>query len=172
MMRISRSRQIILSGLLALLLLVGGCTQPQQTSRWEGAQQESTQVARNRTSAGESVAGGQFNKFFPSAAGEYQRVYAQEKRGFAEAKLKRGGKEVAMLSISDTANNPNAVRKFQNSTQTIGGYPAVSVGSKGTAVLVGDRFQVKVQSRDPSFSASDREAWLQKFNLNGLRQLK
>jgi hypothetical protein len=36
---------------------------------------------------------------------------------------------------------------------------------------VGDRYQVKVLSRDQAFTASDREAWLQKFDLNGLNNL-
>jgi hypothetical protein len=31
---------------------------------------------------------------------------------------------------------------------------------------------VKVLSKDPTFSASDREAWIQKFNLSGLSRLK
>ena len=77
-----------------------------------------------------------------------------------------------MMAISDTLNNPSAVNKFKNSTETIAGYPAVSQGKTATAILVGNRFQVKVLSRDPSFTASDREAWLAKFDLNGLSQLK
>ena len=41
-----------------------------------------------------------------------------------------------------------------------------------TAVLVGDRFQVKVLSRSPEFTVSDRETWLAKFDLKGLSKLK
>ena len=79
---------------------------------------------------------------------------------------------MAVLSIFDTISNPDATQKFQDSSQTIGGYPAVQQGSKGTAVLVGDRFQVKALSRDPSFAESDRETWLAQFDLDGLAQLK
>ena len=86
--------------------------------------------------------------------------------------MKAEGKEIAILSISDTVNNPSAAAKFQDSTTKIGGYPAVTQGSSGTAVLVGDRYQVKIRSKDASFSESDRQAWLSKFDLRGLSKLK
>lgn len=174
-----RLHRILAPLLLGVLLLVTSCA-TQAPSRWDQAQQESTQKpaqptrTQDRAGAptGKAVGGGEFNKFFPSASGGYERVYTQEKQGFAEAKLKKGGKEVAVISISDTANNPSAAQKFQQSSQKIGGYPAVSQGSTGTAVLVANRYQVKVQSRDPSFTQSDREAWLQRFNLQGLARTR
>ena len=76
------------------------------------------------------------------------------------------------MAISDTINNPSAVNKFKDSTETIAGYPAVNQGSNATAILVKDRFQVKVLSRDPDFTESDRKALLSQFDLNGLSQLK
>ncbi|ACB53085.1 unknown [Crocosphaera subtropica ATCC 51142] len=155
---------------LSILLLLTSCA-TQAPSRFDQAQQESTQRGSSAV-VKESESGGSFNQFFPPSGGGYERVYTQEKKGFAEAKLKKDGKEVAMLAISDTLNNPSAAKKFEKSTQMIGGYPAVSQGSTGTAVLVGDRFQVKVLSRDPAFSEGDRQAWLEKFDLNGLAQLK
>lgn len=163
-------RKLLLSLLLSLALLVTSCAQ-QQASRFEQAQQDST--ARNATAVvKESEAGSSFNQFFPTPSGGYERVYTQEKKGFAEAKLKKDGKEVAVMAISDTLNNPSAVTKFQSSTTEISGYPAVNQGSNGTAVLVADRFQVKVLSRDPSFTESDRQTWLSKFDLQGLSQLE
>ena len=72
-----------------------------------------------------------------------------------------------MLSVSDTTSLPTAAAKFKTSTKKIAGYPAVEIGNQ-TAVLVSDRYQVKVLSRAPSFTASDRVAWLKKFNLKGL----
>ncbi|MBZ8179907.1 MAG: hypothetical protein SAL07_01815 [Oscillatoria sp. PMC 1051.18] len=156
--------------LLAALLLFTACAS-EPPSRFDRAQQESTQRGASSVSQ-ESVAGGQFNKFFPKAAGGYDLVYTQEKKGFAEAKLKRDGQEVAVLSISDTVNNPSATNKFENSNQTIAGYPAASQGSTGTAILVSNRYQVKVQSRDPAFSASDRLDWLTKFDLSSLARLQ
>ena len=76
------------------------------------------------------------------------------------------------MAISDTLNTPTAAAKFQQSTTSIGGFPSVQQGSTATAVLVADRYQVKVLSRDSSFTASDRKTWLEKFDLKGLSRLK
>ncbi|MEC4983374.1 MAG: hypothetical protein SAJ37_07915 [Oscillatoria sp. PMC 1068.18] len=165
-----RLPKILVPLLLASLLLFTACAN-EPDSRFDQAQQESTQRGATAVSK-ESVAGGEFNKFFPKAAGGYDLVYTQEKKGFAEAKLKNNGKEVAVLSISDTVNNPSATTKFENASQTIAGYPAASQGSTGTAILVSNRYQVKVQSRDSTFSASDRQDWLTKFDLGGLARLQ
>ncbi len=162
-------RQIFLVFCLSTLLLLTSCA-TQAPSRFDQAQQESSGRGSSAV-VRESESGGSFNKFFPPSGAGYERVYTQEKKGFAEAKLKKAGKEVAILAISDTLNNPNALKKFENSDQKIAGYPAVSQGSTGTAVLVGDRFQVKVLSRDPAFSESDRQAWLEKFDLDGLAKV-
>lgn len=166
-------RKLLASVVLSLVLLVSACSS-QPPSRWDAAQQQSTQktqVQANKANNAKATEGGDFNKFFPKASGGYQRVYTQEKKGFAEAKLKKDGQDLAVMSISDTTTNPSATQKFQNSTQKIGGYPAVTQGANGTAILVG-KYQVKVQSRNPAFSAADRENWLKKFDLNGLSTLR
>lgn len=171
----SRWPKILAPLLISVLLLVSACGGGSSSSRFDNAQQQSTQRSTQREMAQQNkqeVAGGEFNKFFPQSGGGFERVYVQEKRGFAQAKLKQNGQDVAMLSISDTAGNPSAVQKFQSASQRIGGYPAVAQGKNATVVLVNNRFQVKVQSRNDSFSQSDREAWLQKFDLNGLGRLK
>ncbi|MBW4491344.1 MAG: hypothetical protein KME12_26645 [Trichocoleus desertorum ATA4-8-CV12] len=170
-----RTRQILAGLCLSLLLLTTACA-PEEPSRWDQVQQETTQKqpaaqTKTTTAATKPVSGDQFNKFFPQPGGGYERVYTQEKAGFAEAKLKQGGKDVAMLAISDTASNPSAAAKYQQSSKTIAGYPAVETGTTATSVLVSDRYQVKVLSRDPGFTKSDREAWLQKFDLDGLKNL-
>ncbi len=154
---------------IALLLLTSCSSAP--PSRYQAVQQESTQ--RGATAVvRESATGGSFNRFFPPEQNGYTRIYTQEKKGFAEAKLKREGKDVAVMAISDTLNTPTAKAKFTNSTDKIAGYPAVSQGATGTAILVADRFQVKVLSRDPSFSSQDRSAWLERFKLSELARLK
>ncbi len=163
-------RQIITFLLLSSILLTTACTQ-QPPSRFESAQQESSQRGASAV-VEESAAGGSFNKFFPPSQDGYERIYSQEKTGFAEAKLKKEGKEVAVMAISDTLNNPSATEKFNQSTLKIAGYPAVQRGGQATAVRVLIRYQVKVLSRDPSFSESDRQTWLAKFDLNGLANLK
>ncbi|MEG4998357.1 hypothetical protein [Microcoleus sp. B4-D4] len=185
-MQFLSARKILAPFLISVLLLVTSCGQNEaSSSRWDQAQQESTQkpagnakqtadksAAQTQNLPKKAVAGGKLNKYFPSSGGGFDRVFAQEKSGFAEAKLNKGGKNVAMLSINDIAGNPSAGTKFQQSTKKIGGYPAVNQGANITAVLVANRYQVKVQSRDPSFTASDREAWLSKFNLGGLASVK
>jgi hypothetical protein len=93
-----------------------------------------------------------------------------DKKPVAGGKLKKSGEEVAKLSINDLANNTSGLSKFQSSDDDIDGYPAVQVGKNQTAVLVGDRYQVKVQST--TLKPSDREDWIEKFNLSGLARLK
>jgi hypothetical protein len=156
--------------LLSLLLLVTSCAS-KPPSRFDQAQQASSQQKSGQAVVKESTQGAEFNKFFPKGSDGYERVYTQEKKGFSEAKLKKDGKDVAMLAISDIKNTPSAAAKYQQSTTTIAGYPAATLGTTQTSVLVNNRYQVKVLSREPSFTASDREAWLQKFDLNGLARL-
>lgn len=169
-MIISRWKKILASCLLVTLLLVTTACAPESASRFDQAQQESTQRGATAV-AKDAQAGGDFNKFFPKASGNFSMVYTQEKKGFAQAKLKKDGQEVALMSVSDTSSNPSAATKFQQSQEKIAGYPAVTQGSKGTALLVNERFQVKVLSKDPSFTAGDRADWLSKFDLNGLAGL-
>jgi hypothetical protein len=186
-MKFPQMRRTVAPFLIAIMLLVTACGETKAPSRWDKAQQESTQkppktqqtnsqkpanTPKEQQLPSKPVDGGSLNKFFPAPGGGYDRTFSQEKSGFAEAKLKKGGKEVAVLSINDVAGNPTAADKFKASTEQIGGYPAVQQGSTITAVLVGNRYQVKAQSRDTSFSAGDRKAWLEKFNLSGLANLK
>lgn len=163
-------RKLFVAFILTSCLLFTSCTQ-QAPSRFDGAQQESTSKGATAV-VDTSQSGGTFNRYFPDSGSGYERVYSQEKKGFAEAKLKKDGREIAILSISDTLNNPSAAAKFNSSSQKIKGYPSVTQGSTGTAVLVSDRYQVKIRSKDKSFSPQDREKWLGKFNLRGLSKLK
>ena len=164
-----RFGKILIAGVLATLLLVTSCAKA--PSQFDRAQQEST--ARGSAAVvKESTSGGSFNQFFPPSGGGYERVYTQEKKGFAEAKLKQNGKVLAMLAISDISNNPAAANKFQDSQTTIKGFPSVEQGATASAVLVNNRYQVKVLSREPDFTASDRQDWLAKFDLDGLAKLK
>ena len=156
--------------LLAAVLILSACsTQP--PSRFDEAQRLSSQKGVEAVSD-KASSGANFNQFFPSASGSYQLVFAQEKQGFAQAKLKQDGKTLASLSIFDIISNPSAAAKYEQSTEKVQGYPVVQQGSKGTSLLVDERFQVKITSSDDSFSPSDRLEWLQKFNLRGLAQLK
>lgn len=157
--------------LVCLLLLTSCSSQP--PSRFEQAQQESTQAGNRNTAVDkQATEGAKFNQFFPSSSGGYERVFTQEKSGFVQAKLKQNGKEVAQLSIFDTISNKTAADEFSQATEKIKGYPSLEKGSKTTAVLVNNRFQVKITSTDSSFTKDDRIAWLEKFNLDGLAKVK
>lgn len=169
-MNFYRGRKVLVILLLSVLMLTTACT-PKAPGRFDQVQQESSRQRSGQAVAKNATQGSEFNKFFPKSGDGYDRAYTQEKKGFAEAKLKKAGKDVAMLSISDTSSTPSAAAKFSKSTKKISGYPAVEQGSTGTAVLVG-KYQVKVQSRATSFTASDRADWIQKFNLDALAKLK
>ncbi len=157
--------------LCGLVFFSTGCAS-QPPSPYAQVQQETTQRGAPKAIAKTATQGSQFNQYFPKPANGYERVYAQEKKGFAEAKLNKDGKNVAMLSISDTKSLPSAAQKYASSTTDISGFPALEIGTTQTGVLVGDRYQVKVLSRDPSFTRAERQAWLKKFDLNGLSKLR
>jgi hypothetical protein len=163
-------RRVLAALLLSLVLLTTAC-QTKAPSQFDTAQKESSTKRSGQAVAKNATQGSEFNKFFPAAGDGYQRVYTQEKKGFAEANLKKDGKVLAQLAISDTTSTPTAAASYSNSTKKIGGYPARTLGNTQTGVLVG-KYQVKVISKDPTFTASDRETWLQKFNLTGLSKLK
>ena len=163
-------RRFWVSLVLSLCLLVNACA-ANPPSRYEQIQQETTQRGAPAAVVKEAEPGSSFNQFFPKGVPGYDLVPAQEKKGFAEYKVNQDGRNVAMLSISDTLSVPSAAAKYQNSALTIAGYPAVEQGATGTGILVNGRYQVKVLSRDSSFTKEDRAAWLQKFDLKGLAQL-
>lgn len=169
-MRRFNGRQFLLSLVLCLVLLVTGC-QNKEPSPYADIQAETSQRNAPSAVAKDATQGGSFNQFFPAASDGFDRVYTQEKKGFAEAKLKKDGKDMAMLSISDTSSLPNAAAKYQQATEEINGFPAVEVGSTQTAILVADRYQVKVLSRDDSFDQALRQTWIKKFKLSELADL-
>lgn len=116
----------------------------------------------------EGVDASNFNKFFPKQSGDYDMIARQEKGSTAIWDVERDETVLCKFSITDLAANPRALEKYRDAEMTIEGYPAVTQGSKTTALLVGGRYQVKALSQDDSFSAADREAWLKKFDLAGL----
>ncbi|MGF1569558.1 MAG: hypothetical protein ACFCVD_16070 [Nodosilinea sp.] len=156
--------------MLCLALLVTACTSA--PSKYDQVQKDTTGFRAPAAVAKKAEQGSTFNQFFPGDQGEYNIIPYQEKKGFAEYKLQKGDKTLAMLTINDTTSLPTAAEKYTSATESVGGYPAVDQGTTGTGLLVNGRYQVKVLSRDPSFDKADRVAWLQKFDLKGLAQLK
>lgn len=169
-MSLPRWRRVLAALLVSLVLLVSACG-AEPPSRYDQVQQETSGKNAPPAVATDAEQGSSFNKFFPRSVSGYDIVPSQEKKGFAEYKVNQGGKTVAMLAISDTTGT-GAADKFQSSTMKIAGYPAVEQGANATAILVNDRFQVKVLSRDPSFTKETRADWIQKFDLRGLASLK
>ncbi len=164
-------RRILAPICLSLMLCLTACGDS-TPSRYEQTQTETTQRNAPGAVAKEATQGAEFNKFFPRSVSGYEIVPSQEKKGFAEYKVNQGGKNVAVLSINDTTSIPGAADKFQGSSSKIAGYPSVEQGQNITAILVSNRYQVKAQTRDPAFTKADRAAWISKFNLNGLANLK
>ncbi|MBE9157757.1 hypothetical protein IQ265_13120 [Nodosilinea sp. LEGE 06152] len=156
--------------MVCLVLLVTACSSA--PSKYDQAQKDTTGFGSPAAVDKKAEKGGTFNAFFPGEQGGYKVIPYQEKKGFAEYKLEQDGKTLAMLTISDTTSVPASASKYSAATETVGGFPAVDQGTTATGVLVNDRYQVKVLSRDPSFTKEDRVAWLQKFDLKGLAQLK
>jgi hypothetical protein len=150
------------------MLFVAGCYK--EPDRFDQVQKET----RRGTPAvsKEAVPGSAFNKLFPKPEGEYDIVYAQEKTGFAQAKLVKKGQDVATLSVFDTVSEPATADKYKEVQEKFQDFPIRDVGENGTAILVGGRYQVQIRSQDANFSKFDREDWLKKFDLANLAKLQ
>ena len=120
---------------------------------------------------GEVVNGTAFNRLFPAPGPGEQLVFTQEKRGFSEARLKQGEQTKALLAISDTITAPTSRDKFSASSETIAGWPLVEQGPQASALLVAERFQVKVIGQGAGLDATQRHELIGAFQLNGLAAL-
>jgi len=120
----------------------------------------------------EVVNGTAFNRLFPKPQPGEAIVFTQEKRGFSEARLKSGQETRALLAISDTTTAPEARNKFVSSPERLQGWPLVEQGEHASALLVADRFQVKVIEQNDALPQSERRQVLADFDLKGLAALK
>jgi hypothetical protein len=118
------------------------------------------------------VNGSAFNRLFPEAPADGDLVFRQEKRGFAQARLRQGSEVRALLSISDVITAPEATEKFRDASATLEGWPLVEQGRAASALLVADRFQVKVIDQGEGLDAAQRHELLARFDLAGLSRLK
>jgi hypothetical protein len=106
------------------------------------------------------------NKFFPKDGDDgYTRIFSANGDGLAEAKLEKGGKEVAGLYILDATRMAFARAKFAESKEQLDGLPVLE-GVAQSSVLVKDRYLVRVSSMTLDHTA--RKAILAKFDLKGL----
>ncbi len=120
----------------------------------------------------EVVNGTAFNRLFPKAQPSEQIVFTQEKRGFSEARLKQGDDIKALLAISDTTTAPAARSKFEASREKLQGWPLIDQGSQASALLVADRFQVKVIGQGVGLDVQQRHELIGAFDLKGLAALQ
>ncbi len=162
-------RRSLLSLLIPLALVHVACTkEPPAPTRWDTDAAPGT-IATAAVSP-EAKPGSVFNAFFPPDGTEgTKRIFTQEKAGFAEAKVQKDGRDIAVLSISDTLSDEQARKKFSAATDKIGAFPLITVGKNQSALLVKDRYQVKVSSQTLDDAA--RKAWLSQFNVNGIAGL-
>lgn len=148
---------------LSIALLAAACGK--EPSRWDSAASATVPGA-----AAPKIEGAKLNAFFPADGSDgYSRVFSQEKDGFVEAKLKKDGTEVATLAISDASSDDSVKAKFASAPDKVGDQPLVTVGKNQSAVLVNNKFQVKVSSQ--TLDADARKALLAKFDLKGLAKL-
>jgi len=165
--------------LLLLAALASALAACKKETRWDQAAATTTAEARAaaRAEAGlppasevPQTSGSEFNRLFPpDGVDGYSRVFTQEKPGFAEAKLQKDGKDVAVLALSDVVNDDVAKGKFKAAPDTIGQHPLITVGKNQSALLVKDRYQLKVSSQ--TLDASARKSLLQKFDLGAIARL-
>ncbi len=99
----TRWLRIITPVFLSLLLFITACAS-KPSSRYSQVQEETTQRGAPAAVAKTAEQGSTFNQFFPGSTRSYNLVPAQEKKGFAEYKVNKDGKNVAMLSISDVTS--------------------------------------------------------------------
>lgn len=166
-------RVLFLSACLVLLALplASGCKKDEpKSTRWDDAAAAIASAPPADLDAAGAVApipAGSLNKYFPKDGdGGYKRVFAADKEGYAEAKLQKDGKEVAIVSIADAERLAYAKAKFDGSTEKLDGFPVMAVGKNQSTVLVKNRFQVKVSSQTLDHEA--RKAILAMFDLKGL----
>jgi hypothetical protein len=165
------SSRILFVVLFLCAAVTNGCKRDEpKSTRWEDA---AAVVAQSSPADGDATAAvplspaGTLNKFFPKdGEGGYKRVFAADKEGYAEAKLQKDGKEVAVLSISDAERLASAKAKFEGATEKLEGFPLMTVGKNQSTVLVKNRYQVKVSSQTLEHEA--RKAILATFDLKGL----
>jgi hypothetical protein len=121
--------------------------------------------------ASEVVNGSAFNRLFPKPQTGEDLIFTQEKRGFSQARLKVGDSTRALLSIADVITAPEAREKFSGASQRLRSWPLVEQGPQASALLVADRFQVKVIGQGNGVDQEQRHALLEAFDLPGLATL-
>lgn len=156
---------------LPLVLVIAGCKKepppPAPAAVQALAVDAGVDAAPAAVKAPEMKSGAELKAFFPvDGVLGTKRTFTQEKPGFAEAKVQQGGKDLAVLSITDALNDADAKGKFANAADKVNGAPVITVGKTQSAALVKNRYVLSVDS--PTFDVKRRKIWLAHFNVNAL----
>ena len=152
----SRSPKVAVSAIALAVLLLLGCKAKED--RWEKAAVSAEKAAAApmlSASAAPKADTGSFNKFFPADGTDgASRVFSADKEGYAEAKLSKDGKEIALLAITDLNGKDADKKKFEGATEKVDAYPVATFGKNKTMILVKDSYQVQrvephARSRQP-----------------------
>ncbi len=159
--------------LLTLFVLASGCKREEAPPAREipRVPVQEAPAAVQAPAPAQPTEGGDFNKFFPKAKdGTFERVFTQEKTGFALAEILRDGKKVALLSIT-TLENAGAPPAQEMGSRSIAGFPVTDTGTLQTSIVVGNRFKVVARSTDTGFTRADRDHLIESVDLKGLAAL-
>lgn len=148
-------------------LVSAGCKR--EPDRWEAAKEQAKVVQAAKEEAPPAVVTevNALNKAFPGEdATHAKRMFRTDKPGFADAVYASAdGKELCVVTISDTNSDPSVKGKFASATEKLGAFPLKSLGNS-SMVLVNDRFQVKVSST--SLTPEERKTWLSKVDTSAI----
>ena len=170
-----RKRMLPIGALaLALSFVAGLGACKDKEDRWEKAAASAEKAAEAPpvapTPPAPKAETGSFNKYFPpDGVDGTSRVFTADKEGYAEAKLTRDGKDVALLAVTDLNGKDADKKKFEGASEKVADFPVATFGKNKTMILVRDRYQVSVSSQTIDHAA--RKQLLSKFDLRGLSAL-
>ena len=154
---------------LASLVALTSAACKREPDRWEAAKEQAKVVQAAKGDAPPVIVTevNALNKAFPTdASSGAKRVFRTDKPGFADAVYNSAeGKELCVLTISDTNSDPSVKAKFAAATDKVGAFPIKALGNS-TAMLVRDRFQVKVSST--TLTPAERQSWLSKVDTSAI----
>ena len=168
-----RTRYVLIAVVLAIFMSACLCNGDEEVEekveRWEepAVTERVEEKVEEKKAAPEQVEGATFNALFPADQTEgYTRTFTQEKAGYAEAVYAHDDGQEIKIAIADVIDQIDTRKKYAEATEEIGAYPMMTRGKNSSMVLVEDRYQIKISSKE--VDAVGRRAWLEKVDLKGL----
>ncbi len=172
--KVSRVATALALTAFAGLLIACGTNVNPADSQWQAAETDKTP-----TVVKEAIPGKKLNKYFPKVEKPYDLIADEDKGSTAIYKLDKNEKQIATLSIHDTfGEEKETLKDFDTATDKLDGkYPLVAEGNNTHKLLVAGRFLVKISNKPgvagaDHLSPEDHKAWLNKFDLKGLSDLR